>query len=163
MVKLFVHDLILFFLISCIWVHTLSNQFEFSKLKYIMLRNPRNGTWLIFMALYFCTVCAITKLPYSLRLLPRGLLGARTVDSPIHHWAFNFKSGLAPWHTAPTRFEPTTGPLIFFIWFSSLANSTNEVWTHDLWIVSPALYRFGTSGGINPEWYIIQLDSQDIH
>ena len=26
--------------------------------------------------------------PYSFRFIPRGLLGARNIDSAIHHWAF---------------------------------------------------------------------------
>ena len=34
-------------------------------------RNPRRG-----------------NLPYSSRFIPRGLLGARTIDSPLHHWDF---------------------------------------------------------------------------
>ena len=47
--------------------------------------------------------------PYSSRFIPRGLLGARTIDSPIHHWAFiYFSSSSAHWNTPPARFEPMT-------------------------------------------------------
>ena len=69
---------------------------------------------------WICYYISWTAGNYSCWFIPRGLLDTRTIDSPIHHWAFPF-----------------------YIQFSSLAYSPRKVQIHYLPIMSLVLPPLG--------------------